>query len=73
MKLTYILYDDINEKIISGDINNLYRVNRYIQYNGIDYIFNSIFCNNVINDDENTIKFSISFKNNYCLLITIEK
>lgn len=73
MKLNYILYDNDNNKEISGDINNLYRINRYIEYNGIKYIFDNIFCNNIINDDENIIKFSITFKNGYCLLITIEK
>lgn len=73
MKLNYILYDNDNNKEISGDINNLYRINRYIEYNGLEYIFDSIFCNNIINDDENIIKFSITFKNGYSLLITIEK
>ena len=65
----YELYHDT--KLLIKTDNSL-KINNYMQYNGIDYIFNGISYDIDISDnDYEEIVFTIEFNNDYKLFISI--
>ena len=52
--------------------NNSFEINNYMQYNGINYIFNGIGYDFDISDnDYEELIFTIEFNNNYRLFVSI--
>ena len=69
INIKYELYH--GTKLLIKTDNSL-EISNYMQYNGIDYIFNSIVYDfNISDNDCEEIVFIIGFNNNYKLFVSI--